>query len=389
MNKQTERDISMQNTPNHLFMNYLQLMIEKRASDLFITTGIAPSFKIDGEIIPLDQSAITPQQSKSIAHQTMTPKQRIEFEKTNECNFAISCFNKKRFRVNVFRQQGHVGMVVRKIEFNIPTIGELGLPPLLNKLAMAKRGLIFFVGATGVGKSTSLAAMIGTRNRHSSGHIICIEDPIEFIHKHDGCIVTQREVGLDTESYEPAVKNALRQAPDVILIGEIRSRETMEYALTFAETGHLCLSTLHASNAELALERIINLFPKERRQQVLMDISLNLNAIIAQRLIPKVNEEGRQVALEIMINTPLISDLIAQDKLNEIKDLIKKSSLHGMTSFDQSIYKLYKQGIISYSDALQYADSSNEMRIKIKLGSSLNIRHINHRINDITLADVG
>ena len=387
MRKPADNSVSMPNKSNHLFMSYLQLMVEQRASDLFITCGIAPSLKIDGEITQINQTIITPQQSRTIAHQTMTPKQRIEFEKTNECNFAISCFNKKRFRVNVFRQQGHVGMVVRKIEFQIPTIGDLGLPPLLNKLAMAKRGLIFFVGATGVGKSTSLAAMIGTRNRHSSGHIICIEDPIEFIHKHDGCIITQREVGLDTDSYEPAVKNALRQAPDVILIGEIRSRETMEHALTFAETGHLCLSTLHASNAELALERMINLFPKERRQQVLMDISLNLNAIIVQRLIPKLNGEGRQVALEIMVNTPLVSELIAQDKLNEIRELIKKSSLHGMTSFDQSVYKLYKQGIISYSDALQYADSSNEMRIKIKLGTDLNIQHINHRLSDITLAD--
>ncbi len=387
MSKQTDQDLFMQNTPDHQFMSYLQLMIDRRASDLFITSGVAPSLKIDGEITSLDQAIITPQQSRAIAHKTMTPKQRIEFDKTNECNFAISCFNKKRFRVNVFRQQGHVGMVIRKIEFQIPTISDLGLPPLLNKLAMAKRGLIFFVGATGVGKSTSLAAMVGTRNRHSSGHIICIEDPIEFIHKHDGCIITQREVGLDTDSYEPAVKNALRQAPDVILIGEIRSRETMEHALTFAETGHLCLSTLHASNAELALERMINLFPKERRQQVLMDISLNLNAIVAQRLIPQANGKGRQVALEIMVNTPLLSELIVQDKLNEIKDLINKSSLHGMTSFDQSIYKLYKNRVISYSDALQYADSSNEMRIKIKLGTDLNIQHINHRLNDITLAD--
>lgn len=387
MSKPTDNSTSMPNKSNHLFMSYLQLMIEMRASDLFITSGVAPSLKIDGKITQLSQAAVTPQQSCKIARQTMTSKQRIEFEKTNECNFAISCFNKKRFRVNVFRQQGHVGMVVRKIEFQIPTIGDLGLPPLLNKLAMGKRGLIFFVGATGVGKSTSLAAMIGTRNRHSSGHIICIEDPIEFVHKHDGCIITQREVGLDTDSYEPAVKNALRQAPDVILIGEIRSRETMEHALTFAETGHLCLSTLHASNAELALERMINLFPKERRQQVLMDISLNLNAIVAQRLIPKVNGKGRQVALEVMVNTPLISELIVQDKLNEIRGLIKRSSLHGMTSFDQSVYKLYKQGTISYSDALQYADSSNEMRIKIKLGADLNIQHLHHRLGNITLAD--
>ncbi|NOY63072.1 MAG: PilT/PilU family type 4a pilus ATPase [Gammaproteobacteria bacterium] len=346
---------------------YLRLMVHKNASDLFITAGIAPSLKIHGKITPLSQIALTPEQARDMVYSVMPQAQRQEFEETLECNFAIHPKDVGRFRINVFQQQNYIGMVARKIETRIPTIEELKLPALLHELAMTPRGLIFFVGATGVGKSTSLAAMIGSRNRYDQGHIICIEDPIEFVHDHDGCIVTQREVGLDTESYEQALKNALRQAPDVILVGEIRSRETMEHAITFAETGHLCLSTLHAKNAEQALERIINIFPKENRDQVLMDLSLNLSAIVAQRLVPTEDGKGLRAVVEILINTPLVSDLIQKGELNQIKEVMKKCSQHGMTTFDDSAYELFSSGEISYDSAIEAADSANEVRLKIKL----------------------
>lgn len=299
----------------------------------------------------------------------MTPAQREEFTHTNECNFAINSSNGGRFRVSAFVQRDSVGMVMRRIETKIPTIDELEVPPILKELAMSKRGLIIFVGATGTGKSTSLAAMVGHRNKNSSGHIITVEDPIEFVHQHAGCIVTQREVGIDTESYEVALKNTLRQAPDVILIGEIRTRETMEHAVAFAETGHLCLSTLHANNANQALDRIINFFPEERRDQVFMDLSLNLRAIIAQQLVRTPDGRGRKPVIEVLINTPLAADLIRKGEVHKLKELMKRSNEQGMITFDQALYNMYTKGEISYDDAILHADSANEVRLMIKLGS--------------------
>jgi twitching motility protein PilU len=319
----------------------------------------------------------------------MTPKQQREFEDTKECNFAITAKGIGRFRVSAFTQRDSAGMVIRRIETRIPTFEELNLPPILRDLAMAKRGLVIFVGATGTGKSTSLAAMIGYRNRKSSGHIVTIEDPIEFIHNHDQCIITQRDVGLDTASYEVALKNTLRQAPDVVLIGEIRTRETMEHAIAFAETGHLCLSTLHANNANQALDRIIHFFPKDQRSQLLMDLSLNLRAVIAQQLLRKIDGKGRRAAVEILINTPLISDLIRKGDIPKLKELMKRSEEHGMCTFDQALYKLYVDGEINYDDALLFADSANNVRLMIKLG---NTGHVTDRLANqtegISLIDV-
>lgn len=348
----------------------LKLMVHKNASDLFITAGVAPSMKVNGKITPVTQATLTPSQSREIVISVMTPAQREEFEKHNECNFAISASGIGRFRVSAFQQRNHAGMVLRKIEVNIPTFDDLNLPPILKELAMTKRGLIIFVGATGSGKSSSLAAMIGFRNKNSTGHIITIEDPIEFIHNHAGCIVTQREVGLDTESFEVALKNTLRQAPDVILIGEIRTRETMDHAVAFAETGHLCLATLHANNANQAMDRIINFFPEDRRDQLLMDLSLNTKAFIAQQLIPTPDGQGRMLAAEIMINTPLMSDMIRKGEIHKMKELMAKSRQTGMQTFDQGLYDLYKAGSITYEDAINHADSANELRLMIKLGES-------------------
>ncbi len=346
----------------------LKLMVHKRASDLFITAGMPPSLKVHGRIQPVSETALTPDQAREIVLSVMNEKQRREFEETNECNFAISASGVGRFRVSAFVQRSHAGMVLRRIETRIPTIEELHLPPVLKNLAMTRRGLVIFVGATGTGKSTSLAAMIGYRNQNSNGHIVTIEDPIEFVHQHAGCIVTQREVGIDTESYEVALKNTLRQAPDVILIGEIRSRETMDYAIQFAETGHLCLSTLHANNANQALDRIINFFPEDRRDQLLMDLSLNLRAIVAQQLIPTPDGKGRRVAVEVLINTPLAADLIRKGEIHKLKDLMKRSTQQGMKTFDQALFELYQAGEITYEDAIHYADSANEVRLMIKLG---------------------
>ena len=346
----------------------LKLMVHKRASDLFITAGMPPSLKVHGRIQPVSETALTPDQARETVLSVMNEKQRREFEETNECNFAISASGIGRFRVSAFVQRNYAGMVLRRIETRIPTIEELHLPPVLKNLAMTKRGLVIFVGATGTGKSTSLAAMIGYRNQNSNGHIVTIEDPIEFVHQHAGCIVTQREVGIDTESYEVALKNTLRQAPDVILIGEIRSRETMDYAIQFAETGHLCLSTLHANNANQALDRIINFFPEDRRDQLLMDLSLNLRAIVAQQLIPTPDGKGRRVAVEVLINTPLAADLIRKGEIHKLKDLMKRSTQQGMKTFDQALFELYQAGEITYEDAIHYADSANEVRLMIKLG---------------------
>lgn len=352
------------------FDSLLKLMVHKNGSDLFITAGVAPSLKINGKITPVTQATLTPSQAQEIVTSIMSPAQREEFETHNECNFAISASGIGRFRVSAFRQRNHAGMVLRKIETTIPTIEGLKLPAIVKDLAMTKRGLVLFVGATGSGKSTSMAAMIGYRNQNSSGHIISIEDPIEYIHHHAGCIVTQREVGLDTETFEVALKNTLRQAPDVILIGEIRTRETMDHAIAFAETGHLCLATLHANNANQAMDRIINFFPEDRRNQLLLDLSLNMKAIVAQQLIPTPDGKGRVLCGEIMINTPLISDHIRKGEIHKLKELMSKSRQAGMQTFDQALYDHYKAGNITYEDAINHADSANELRLMIKLGDT-------------------
>ncbi|GGC95825.1 PilT/PilU family type 4a pilus ATPase [Halopseudomonas salina] len=351
------------------FEKLLRLMVEKGASDLFITAGVAPSMKMHGKILPVTKTALSPEQTRETVLGVMTEAQRREFAENRECNFAISARGIGRFRVSAFYQRNLVGMVLRRIEINIPTMEELRLPEILKKLSMTKRGLVMFVGATGTGKSTSLASMIGYRNKNSSGHIITIEDPIEFIHQHQNCIVTQREVGIDTDSFEVALKNTLRQAPDVILIGEVRTRETMDHAVAFAETGHLCLATLHANNANQALDRIIHFFPTEMHQQVWMDLSLNLKAIVAQQLIPTPDGKGRRAAIEVLLNTPLAADMIRKGEVHELKPLMARSNELGMQTFDQSLYKLYSQGEITYEDALAHADSANDLRLLIKLGS--------------------
>ncbi len=347
----------------------LARMAEKKASDLFITAGVAPCIKVNGRLYPIDETPLTPERVRELVLSVMSDAQRKEFVHTHECNFAISSRGVGRFRVSAFYQRNLVGMVLRRIESKIPTIEELQLPTIINELAMTKRGLIIFVGATGTGKSTSLAAMIGYRNRNASGHIITIEDPIEYVHQHIKSIVTQREVGIDTESYEVALKNTLRQAPDVILIGEIRTRETMQHAVTFAETGHLCLATLHANNANQALDRIHNFFPADARDQLWMDLSLNLKAMIAQQLIPTVDGQGRRAAVEVLINTPLVADLIRKGEVHSLKELMERSTELGMQTFDQSLYQLYCDGVISYENAMQYADSQNNLRLMIKLGT--------------------
>ncbi|MBS1236628.1 MAG: twitching motility protein PilT, partial [Proteobacteria bacterium] len=348
-----------------VFSDLLKLMVHKKASDLFITAGVPPSLKIDGKVTPVTKQALTPEQSRAFAYGVMTEEQRRQFEAKNECNFSISPQEIGRFRVNIFMQQSRVGMVLRAIENKIPKFDELSLPKVLADIALTKRGLVIFVGATGSGKSTSLAAMIGYRNEYSYGHIITIEDPIEYVHDHKNCIVTQREVGVDTETFDTALKNTLRQAPDVILIGEIRSRETMDYAIQFAETGHLCLATLHANSANQALDRIINFFPEERRSQLLMDLALNLKAIISQRLIVKKDGKGRVPAVEVMINSPLIADLIMKGDVPGVKEIMAKSGEAGMQTFDQSLFTLYEAGLISYDDALRNADSQNDVRLRI------------------------
>lgn len=347
----------------------LRSLVQKGGSDLFITAGAPPSVKVDGAMETLSNQALSPQHTQVLVRSLMNDKQSAEFEGTQECNFAISLPGVSRFRVNAFTQRGSVGVVLRMIQSNIPEFEELNLPPILKDIAMTKRGLVIFVGATGSGKSTSLAAMVGHRNENSKGHIITIEDPIEFVHNHRNCIVTQREVGVDTESFEIALKNTLRQAPDVILIGEIRARETMEYAIAFAETGHLCLSTLHANSTNQALDRIINFFPEERRQQLLMDLSLNLKSLISQRLVPLVGGEGRVAAVEIMINTPFMSDLIFKGQVHDIKELIAKSNELGMQTFDQALFDLCEAGKITQEDALRNADSINDLRLRFKLES--------------------
>jgi twitching motility protein PilU len=345
----------------------LRLMIARKASDLFITAGFPPAMKVDGKLTPVNNQSLTAQHTAELARAIMSDKQAAEFESTKECNFAVHPADIGRFRVNAFIQQSRVGLVLRTITTKIPRFEELGLPEVLQDIAMTKRGLVVFVGGTGSGKSTSLAAMIGHRNENSYGHIITIEDPVEYVHEHRNCIVNQREVGVDTDSWFAALKNTLRQAPDVILIGEIRDRETMEYAIAFAETGHLCMSTLHANSANQALDRIINFFPEERKPQLLMDLSLNLKAFISQRLIPKKGGKGRSAAIEVMINSPYISDLIFKGDVHEIKSVMARSRELGMQTFDQALFDLYEEGHITYEDALRNADSVNDLRLKIKL----------------------
>ena len=342
-------------------------MLSKKASDMFITAGFPPAMKIDGKMTPISSQVLSAQQAREIARSVMNDKQTAEFDASNECNFAIGLPGVARFRVNAYVQRGSVGMVFRTITTKIPKFEDLGLPEVLKDIAMTKRGLVIFVGGTGSGKSTSLAAMVGYRNENSYGHIITIEDPVEFVHEHKNCIISQREVGVDTDGWAIALKNTLRQAPDVILIGEIRDRETMDYAVAFAETGHLCLATLHANSTNQALDRIINFFPEERRHQLLMDLSLNTRAFISQRLIPKADGIGRAAAIEIMINSPLISDLIFKGDVHEIKEIIGRSRELGMQTFDQALFDLHESGAISYEEALRNADSVNDIRLKIKL----------------------
>ena len=352
-----------------LIHNLLRGMISKKASDLFITTGFPPAFKMDGKLTPVSNQPLTPAHTQELARSIMNDRQAAEFESTHECNFAISPHGIGRFRVNVFMQQQRVGMVLRTITTKIPDLEEMGLPPVLKDVVMTKRGLVILVGGTGSGKSTTLAAMIGYRNKNSYGHIITIEDPVEYVHEHINCMVTHREVGVDTDSWHNALKNTLRQAPDVILIGEIRDAETMEHAVAFAETGHLCLATLHANSANQALDRIINFFPEERRTQLLMDLSLNVKALISQRLIPKKDGAGRAAAIEIMLNTPLIADLIFKGEVNSIKGVMAKSRELGMETFDGALFKLFEADMISYEEALKNADSLNDLRLRIKLES--------------------
>ena len=352
-----------------LTQNLLKKMVEKDGSDLFLTTGFPPAIKVDGQIHRATDTPLSADQASMMVRSIMNDKQVKEFDATKECNFAISPQGIGRFRVSAFIQQGMVGAVLRTITTEIPTLSDLDLPPILKDVVMNTRGLVIVVGGTGSGKSTTLAAMIGHRNANSKGHIISIEDPIEYVHPHKGCVITQREVGVDTDSWHAALKNTLRQAPDVILIGEIRDKETMGYGIQFAETGHLCLATLHANSANQALDRIINFFPDERRQQLLMDLSLNAKAFVSQRLVPRESGVGRIAAMEIMLNTPLIADLIFKGEVSHIKEIMAKSTRLGMQTFDQALFLLYEDGVISYEEAMRNADSKNELRLRVKLES--------------------
>ena len=353
--------------PIEVIHNMLKTMVSRGASDLYLSVGFPPALKIDGNVTPMSDRALTDIHTRTFARTLMNDKQLASFEATKECNFALAPIGVGRFRASAYVDQNGVGMVMRAINTRIPTMGELSLPPILRDVAMSARGLVMVVGGTGSGKSTSLAAMIGYRNEHSYGHIITIEDPVEFVHVHRNCIVTQREVGVSTESWEAALKNTLRQAPDVILIGEIRDRETMEHAIAFAETGHLCLATLHANSANQALDRIINFFPDDRRSQLLMDLSLNVRAFLSQRLVPRESGKGRVAAFEIMLDSPLIKDLIFKGDVHAIKDLMTRSVELGMQTFDKALFDLYQARLISYEDALRFADSTNDLRLHIKL----------------------
>jgi twitching motility protein PilU len=372
-----------------LMQDLLKRMVDKKGSDLFITSGFSPAIKIDGEIRPQSDRILTPEQSATLVRAIMNDKQTREFDSTKECNFAIAPPGIGRFRVSAFVQQGQIGAVLRTINAKIPTFEELELPPILREVVLSKRGLVIVVGGTGSGKSTTLAAMVGHRNEKTRGHIVTIEDPVEYIHPHRGCVITHREVGVDTESWHMALKNTLRQAPDVILIGEIRDRDTMEYGIQFAETGHLVLSTLHANSANQALDRVINFFPDERREQLLMDLSLNMRAMISQRLIPRESGTGRIAAMEIMLNSPLIQDLIFKGEVAQIKEVMSRSNRLGMKTFDQALYDLYEAGLISYEDALRNADSKNELRLRIKLESKREMKAENEGAASLRILEEG
>jgi twitching motility protein PilU len=370
-----------------LMQDLLRRMVERKGSDLFITAGFPPAIKIDGEIRPQSERVLTVEQSATLVRAIMNDKQTKEFDSTKECNFAIAPAGIGRFRVSAFVQQGLMGCVVRLINATIPTIEDMELPAILKDVVMTKRGLVIVVGATGSGKSTSLAAMVNYRNEQTHGHIITIEDPVEYVHPHKGCVVTHREVGVDTESWHMALRNTLRQAPDVILIGEVRDRETMEYGIQFAETGHLVLATLHANSANQALDRIINFFPEDRREQLLMDLSLNIRGLISQRLIPREGGAGRIAALEIMLHSPLIADLIFKGEVAQIKEIMAKSNRLGMKTFDQALYDLYEAGAISYEDALRNADSKNEVRLRIKLESKREMKISDEAASSLHIVD--
>ena len=352
-----------------LMQDLLRRMVDRKGSDLFITAGFPPAIKIDGEVRPQTDKVLAPEQSAVLVRSIMNDRQTREFDSTKEANFAIAPPGIGRFRVSAFVQQGHTGCVIRQINATIPTIEELELPAILKDIVMSKRGIVIVVGATGSGKSTTLASMVGYRNEKTRGHIVTIEDPVEYVHAHRGCVVTHREVGVDTDSWHTALKNTLRQAPDVIMIGEVRDRETMEYAIQFAETGHLVLATLHANSSNQALDRIINFFPEEKREQLLMDLSLNIRALVSQRLVPREKTEGRIAAMEIMIGTPLVADLIFRGEVMKIKEVMARSNRLGMKTFDQALFELYEAGTISYEEGLRNADSKNELRLRIKLES--------------------
>ena len=345
----------------------LKLLVDKKGSDLFITVDFPPAIKIDGKITPVSKTKLTTENTKALTYAIMNDRQLKEYEATKECNFAIAPAGIGRFRCNAFIQMGATGMVLRVIETTVPTLDKLGLPEVMREIAMTKRGLVIMVGGTGSGKSTSLAAMINHRNENSYGHIITIEDPVEYVHAHRNCIITQREIGVDTDDWEIALKNTLRQAPDVILLGEIRDRETMEFGIAFAETGHLAMATLHANSSNQALDRIVNFFPEERRQQLLMDLSLNLKAVVSQRLLKKADGKGRVAAIEVLLNSPLIADLILKGEVHGIKEIMSKSNELGMKTFDQALFDLYEADLVTYEDALRNADSMNELRLRIKL----------------------
>ncbi|AZQ84927.1 PilT/PilU family type 4a pilus ATPase [Colwellia sp. Arc7-635] len=349
------------------FHSLLKVMVQHEASDMFVTAKLAVSAKINGELTAIDEKVLSADEALGLVHDAMSEKQKLEFEKDKECNFAISIDGIGRFRVSAFWQRDMAGMVVRRIVTEIPQADDLGLPSILKDVVMSKRGLVLFVGGTGTGKSTSMAALIGYRNQNSRGHILTIEDPVEFVHEHAKCMVTQREVGLDTESFDAALKSSLRQAPDVILIGEIRNQETMEHALSFAETGHLCIATLHANNANQAIDRIMHLVPAEQHDKLLFDLALNLRGIIAQQLIPTCDGNGRVAAIEVLLNSPYVAELIKKGDIGSIKEVMEKSTDQGMQTFDQALFHLYQQGLITYADALHHADSPNDLRLMIKL----------------------
>jgi len=369
------------------FEKLIKIMVEKKASDLFLTLGLPPCIKLNGAVVPISKQKLSQQSCEELVLSTMSEEQRAEFYRDKELNYAVISEESGRFRASAFYQRGEIGIVLRRIETQIPTPEALLLPPILKELVMNRRGIVIFVGATGTGKSTSLAALIGHRNKTSHGHIVSIEDPIEFVHEHQGCIITQREVGVDTESFEVALKNTLRQAPDVILIGEIRTRDTMQHAITFAETGHLVLATLHANNANQALDRINHFFAADRHSQLWMDLSLNLRGIVAQQLVPTIDGKSRRAAIEIMLNTPLVADTIRKGNVHKIKEIMTSSTEHGMQTFDQALYALYAEGEISYENAIAHADSKNDLRLMIKMESNDQITELSTGIDSLSIED--